>query len=509
MCLSFLISSYCLAKLFPKLNPAWVILISLATTLYANNVGMSQVTLCENLLFLLFWCTVLCFLRLCENGKTVWLVLYLLSMIAGYFVHLRCIGIVIAGVLSTGLLLWKKVISRKQVLFVILIPACLVGGMVFKDYFQSILYASELSSGANDFSGQVGKLQSMLSWQGIKNLIKGFTGKVWYLASATLLLVPWFGFICVKQIRPKTLFSKEERDVNGLVLSFLALCLLAELGISTIFMIEPSRIDTLIYGRYSEFVLGPILGIALCWLVSLEEYPWKESFFMGAFYVFLTMLAHFFFIRLVYSDALSGIVYTNIAGIFRYVWGRDVSIFEVSIKCLAIMQVIYLLFVMKKQAKWPLKRLRRGAQFLAICACAGIWLWNGAGYAQKEVAQYQAEQADVDIAEIIELADQDGDSPIYYIYAPEDTNYVKNRIFVVQLSLKDRAIEIVDNDTFSTESYEPDAFYLVNKSASVVEEVKAEYNWVYTGSRLELLVSDQYPNAQRLYDIASEIKAMS
>lgn len=507
LCLSFLIAVHCLGKLFTKLRLEWVALISLAVSLYASNVGLSQTTLCECLLVLLFWCAVLCFIHLCETGRTLWLILFLLTLLFSLLVHMRSIGLLIAGGMLLCVLLWKKVITWKQFVAGVVVTICLLGFSAwFKEYFQAAIYSGEPISDANDLSGQVRRLQDLLTWQGIKNLIKGVSGKCWYVASASLLLVPWLGVVCAKQIRPAKLFSRQERDLPGLILVFVVLCFLAELGISSIFMLQPTRIDTLIYGRYSEFVLGPMLGIALCWLLSLREFPWKEAFLLIAGYVLLSMLTHFFVIRLMYSDMLTNPVYGNIIGLFRYVWHREFSVFSVSMKSLAIIVVLHLLLAVRMKRE-RLDRILKGVCCgLAVCVIAGVWIWNGVGYIQDDVCAYQEDHTDTTIAEIINNIDGADDIPVYYVYNDQESTYIKNRIFTVQLALKDKSIALLDGQTIYSAELDPNAFYIVNKDSVLAEGIQSHFRTVFTGNKLELFVSYGNQNLEALYTIVADLE---
>lgn len=299
LCFSFLLSNYCLSHLFNEIKTEYIVCISMAITLYANNIGLSQTTMCECFLFFLFWCTFASLMKLYSKGTNKYIVIYALSLGLMYNAHLRTLGIVIASVICLLILTLKNKITWKQlILFLLIFISILFIGNFVKETIQS-LYSSELTSNVNDYSGQARKLKYILTSEGIISLVKSICGKIWYLASSTLLLVFWFIVICIKNVRFKNFFLSKKQELLPFILFFLCLSLLATLGISSIFMVKPNRIDQLIYGRYNEFILGPILGIALCWLIQQNRYLFKESGILYGIYLLLSIIVYKFFLNLI------------------------------------------------------------------------------------------------------------------------------------------------------------------------------------------------------------------
>lgn len=492
LCFSFLLSYHCLSTLFNTVKTEYIACTSIAITLYSNNVGLSQTTMCECFLFFLFWCTFTCLLELCSKKSNKYIILYAISLGLMYNVHLRTLGIVIAGAMCLLLLMYKKIINWKQlILFILIFMFLLLAGNMIKVTLQN-LYSSELTSNVNDYSGQIGKIKFLFTLDGIKSLIKSVCGKIWYLASSTYFLAFWFVVVCIKNIQFKKGFFSKNQDVLPFILIFSCLSLLATLGISSVFMIRPTRIDQLIYGRYNEFLLGPVLGITLCWLIKQSKHLFKENGIICGIYILLSVIIYKVYLNFEYSD----INYTNIIGIYRFIQD-DFSIISISIKCFFLGFILYLLIIATRKFLKNINWLHTLITILSLCLIAGIWTWQGIGYAQEKVYTYQEKLSDTVIADIINDIDTDKELPLYYIYNPESTTYVKNRIFTVQFLLKDKSIELMDYNTFTEfqNSLEEEAIYIINKNVPAISELNRQYNVLFVGNNLELFID--YDNPQR------------
>ena len=119
----------------------------------------------------------------------------------------------------------------------------------------------------NDYNGQISKVTDIVSsWGGMKAFILSLAGKIYYILTAGCMIVAMFfsGVIqCVREKEYKTI----------LVYIYMILCLLGAIGISSIFMLRGNRQDTLIYGRYTEYVIGPVLltGILFFWKRKISK----------------------------------------------------------------------------------------------------------------------------------------------------------------------------------------------------------------------------------------------
>lgn len=501
LCLSFLLSSHCLSILFNTLRTEYSVCISAAVTLYASNVGLSQTTMCESFLFFLFWCTFTCLLKICSKKRNKYIVLYAISLGSIYAVHLRTLGIIITGVLCLLILWRKKIINYKQLLiFILVFSVFLITGNILKEIIQTT-YSSNLTSNVNDYAGQIDKIKFLFSITGLKSFIKSIFGKVWYLSASTLLLILWFVIVCVKTIRLKSLLFSKDFNRLPFLLFFLVLSLLTTLGISSLFMINPTRIDMIIYGRYNEFLLGPILSITLCWLMTQKKYLLKESGVTFFLFILFSIITYKIFLNFDYTE----INYTNIIGIYRFI-RNDFSIITISAKCFTCSLVIYFLAVIIRKIFKNIHWLCTLSVILCLCFLTGLWVWQGTGYSKDKVYTYQENLTDTVIADIINAINKDENIPIYYIYSPESTTYIRNRIFTVQFQLKETSIHLIDFDTFTKtkKNIDPNALYIINKNLTAIDELNYEYDVLFIGNNLELFTNYDNPQKTTIYEAVAK-----
>ena len=103
-------------------------------------------------------------------------------------------------------------------------------------------------------------LSKSLSVHGGLSLLSELAGQLWYLSLATLGLVP-FGLVL--GIRALHRVATGDRRPWVLAQSFATLSFLGVWALSSLFMNLGERADKLIYGRYNDGVIAPLLVIAL------------------------------------------------------------------------------------------------------------------------------------------------------------------------------------------------------------------------------------------------------
>lgn len=239
-------------------------IICLIPFFYPSIQHHTQVAWTETYLFLLFLISIVLLIRVLEKGKTIYYFLFALVLMDMYITHQRSIAIVIIG---SGLLFVVTVLKRdrwKQIgIFAIVIILCVVGSSLIKKSIYENVYTNiamedepdvehELAD-INDFQGQVGKLQYIFSKEGVGNLLISFFGKVYYFIVASFMmggLGLWYlVYGIIKYIR-----NRSYDNLEGLVFCYILGAYLGTTLIAAIFMIYPSRLDTVAYGRYTDWI---------------------------------------------------------------------------------------------------------------------------------------------------------------------------------------------------------------------------------------------------------------
>lgn len=250
---------------------------------YSSWLYYARTTLTEILVMFLY--IVVCLLMYQYLRKKSPLVFFslIITLVYLYTVHMRTVGILIAAVmvlfvkLISDVVALKKQRDRKGSLIVAVL--IVVGGIVLfaiadecKQLLIEFVYEDSVGTGAsaNDYSGQIHKIKSLLSPEGIKKFFISFVGKLAYLGMASFGLF-YFGIaFCVRKL-------KNEKQLFYL---FVLLATVGEICITAIYTINMERIDNLTYGRYNEQIL-PVLMMLGCVEILHRKKVIKEMIFIA------------------------------------------------------------------------------------------------------------------------------------------------------------------------------------------------------------------------------------
>lgn len=285
---SYLCCFYIGKKLFPTNKKVEIAAISFLTVYYPSNIVFAQVTWSESLLFLLTWLVLVTLVSLEENFKYYKVLLCICILGYMYTVHQRSIGIILIGIASLFLIMLTNQKPLQYWIFPIVILAMwYFFAQIVKDIQLEKLWSnSELSSinnvGFNSatLSMYIGKLVG-----GFKNLILSILGKSFYLLVATGSIIIPAGFICIKKIRTYMKFIKTKNSELYIPYFFALGCFLVMGGICSLQMLDATtRKDIIVYSRYMENALGPILLIGFAWTLNKSK-QYKKLLLIGISFV--------------------------------------------------------------------------------------------------------------------------------------------------------------------------------------------------------------------------------
>lgn len=270
--LSFVLAIKCAEKLFPDINKYIRLLTVFAITLYSNNIVQTHITWSETLLYLMVWVIIWCVIKIIEKPTTLWCALLTLASVYIYQVHQRSLGVLITTILLLVLLKLCKKISWKQfcsvcILFVLLLSI----HSLIKSNIMNNLWAKGTLSGGNEYSGQISKFEFIFKdIEGFISLIYSIGGKLFYLLTATFGLLFYGIYFAVSQIWYDVKKSGKAviENKNFWIYSFLIISFLGTLAISSIYTVQTNKVWYLLYGRYNEFCIGPLLLIGVLGIYS-------------------------------------------------------------------------------------------------------------------------------------------------------------------------------------------------------------------------------------------------
>ena len=438
--------------------------IAFSICFYAANIAYAQTSLCEIFLQLIYITLMFLAAKAIDNNfDIIHTAICFIPLLLLYTVHLRSLGIIIvSGVILLGLLFLKN--GRKSAWIGLVFIVGFLAVNVLKEIYTNAMYAGSELLSVNDYSGQVSKLKSVLSVSGIKALFVEMIGQLWYLGTSSFLLIYvalWQG---IKNIR-ELLYGNRNKCV--LYESFILINFLAAYMISVIFCKSGKRIDFLIYGRYVEYTILPLLVSAIYALI-MKKIKFKEI--CGLF------LLHFvcgLYIDNVYrTNEYNSIVYTTITGIFKFIYQNEDNFVFLACVGAAVIGCIGIAFFC---------RYNNCMMLLTLFLFASVWWSNGNAFIQDICIKGWTDKVDViEIYDVIETAEE---LPVYYVYNSEDTLYVQNRIFLLQVLLEDSSVKCVEyNDFVPNEN----CYVVVNINSKISSLIDEKYVKMHEGYPLAL-----------------------
>jgi hypothetical protein len=238
-----------------SVRPQAAVWPALAAAAYPSVTIFTQVAMSENLLLPLLVLWLLCAGSLLEakneNREFVLAAATAVCAVWLWAAHGRMIVVVALTVALFALMLLRRTASRPAVLGLVLLAAGL-GAVHVLDHF--LISRNWDGHAHNEVSGRLSTLESA---GGIGAFLRNLAGQSWYLAVATLGVL--LAAAVPSEWRPVRLRFTAPQVV-------LALLLLAGLGLlveSALSFRTTDRPDMLVYGRYTDVVVPPLLALAL------------------------------------------------------------------------------------------------------------------------------------------------------------------------------------------------------------------------------------------------------
>lgn len=266
--LALFISYRCICLLLKKDECKFIAFSCLITSLYGSTLLNIFITWCEPLLYLMYWISIYFIINL-KKRNVKYYIGYAIVLTSMYIIHQRTIGIFICGISIIWLLAILKYTDRECIIFfTITIILCLFIHILIKRNITDALwnnYITNYVENANNYQGQLNKIIDLTkNFKGIFKVIRGFFSRYFYLIISTGSVI-FYGFL---QIIRKML-KLHWKISNIYVEIYLVLCLFVTVLISSIYFYKAERLDTVLYGRYSEFTIAPIMILGFVLLKNM------------------------------------------------------------------------------------------------------------------------------------------------------------------------------------------------------------------------------------------------
>lgn len=457
MCVGVFLFAEIVEEIFPETMTGIKILISGAAVLYPAWIFYMQMTMAEAILIFVFSLDVYLFYKFMEKQKISTAIALAATLMFGYCVHMRTIGVVTAGVVVCLCRLIREKGNRKAFFVWFGVLVLLLGiSLYLKDITTEAVFsfAGEDALAVNDYDSQWGKIAEILTFSGMKKFIYGVVGKLYYLGLASFGTFYWALSWCLKEsIRlVKHAVRKEDVQPGQWLALFLLLAVTGQVLISSIYMYDTDVIDCLVYGRYNELLVPVMILIGII-TMSKSRFLVPVTVLMGMALGGITALL----LRVVDQGNMSGIRGYHVAGISYLLQGSN--------------QDVRLYF-------WHTWLLGFG---LIILVCAFVWLgsrrasrwWLYAGILVIEITAglqinnhytYQVNYTNYDNMMIAEVLQEQGVEDINVLYLDEE-----HLPFVdfLQMQIPEKTIHVIKEDELSS---------LEGKNYVMITDVETEHD---------------------------------
>lgn len=392
--------------LFPTMEKIYWVMICAVCMMFPTFIMNSQIAWSEHYLSCLFWLEIYLLMRILKKPGFINCGFYVISICYSYMVHQRTIVvlllsiIIIANLTYLGKIKYKHVFMMLTVFAVMIIVHFLLKSDIQNNVWNT--FDSQVKAvKENDYAGRIEILLFCIKNEGVKTVFRSFIGKLFYfiIATAGVGIFVFGDFIeKVTKLFKRRKLEDRERLTVYIFLIFLGIMLFnvvmnMEDGISTVLY------STLVYGRYMEWAVPPLLLICLGNLISNK---YSASFYMkgSAFILLLSISVYFFYQTASFEKWMTSCV----GGV---TWFYDRIDGDKSTYVLLAAQVILLLLL---ALMWMIKKKKICA--LAVIALYFIFIGT---YLRKEIV-YNIQgnnQGMISVADSILEVDEN--IPVYYV----------------------------------------------------------------------------------------------
>lgn len=268
VCAGMLLLKGLMKRIFPNISEIKNTFISGIAAMYPPWIFYMQMTLAESLLMLLFIAITYLLVCLIQKPNIITAGLLAVVFIYSYSVHMRLVGMILAGI--AVLVLWglKSPAIRKHLLIFLAVLAIACGAVLFikRNVILNVFtYADADELSVHGYGSQLLKIRQLVSPEGIFSLLVEMLAKIFYLGLSSFGIFYWTFWWSIKETVGifRKIIHKKPCYIQNYLGVFLFLSIMAEILISSIFLHDSVRIDTLIYGRYNEFLMPVIMAFGI------------------------------------------------------------------------------------------------------------------------------------------------------------------------------------------------------------------------------------------------------
>jgi hypothetical protein len=257
-------------------NVFYKVLISFFSVSLTSNLFFTQYIMVEVLLSFVFWIIVgIVYLENRENTTFASMLLMVFFSVLGILFHMRFVAVFFAVVLYCGIMLLYPRIQLKKLIVLSLVAAgLLLLWWGLKNNYQNNIYVNNVPENlnlSNDVDAQISrKFSNLLKPEFLLYKIEMIAGELYYAISNSYLIICLLPIFLIQNKRK--IFSLNSVYYKHL---FIIISYMFSIFIAVVFFEYPTgRFDILAYGRYSEYLIGPVLLWGLILVQKIELKVW-------------------------------------------------------------------------------------------------------------------------------------------------------------------------------------------------------------------------------------------
>jgi hypothetical protein len=257
--------TYLLARRLTDLAPLWSAAVALVVSLAPAILFTTDYVWAESLVAVVYTGAVLALLWFHDAPSLSRGVLLAVLSVAGYLTHTRLLPM---AIVSAGVVVFAMVRRRLPLAHGAVVLATFLGLYVAGSWYSELLVDRiwEQPSARNSYGGVADQLQH------VSSVLVSLVGQLWYQLVTTAGLFGIGVVATVQAARRRRGGDETSRRAAPRPSSAdarLVLLVVGALGaLSVVFMTDRWRPDQIVYGRYNDAVVGPLLVIAFGWLLT-------------------------------------------------------------------------------------------------------------------------------------------------------------------------------------------------------------------------------------------------
>lgn len=419
--------------------------------------------------------------------------------------------LVVAGIALFIFLYLLEKRKYKIVISAVVLIAMAVVMVLLKEGLPDIQSTQNVDSriSNNDFSGQWAKIKGIFSTQGIVRLGISITGKWFYMASTTGLVICWgikdifkhMFWMVYETIKCAilALVGKEYKGHKALGIKlkediWLLAVFFAYIGtflICAIYKEGLYKVDDLVHGRYNEFLMG--IMIIYSFYSLYKDKHWIRTLLISiALYCIAGAICQYTFDELQRTEF--ELCHSPMFG--RVFWNYEsptgkVRIMAKYVLSLGVPFILLLKVYSNKKCGLNIRNIKITPSKIAIIRCviallipAVSWTYLSTRLIDKYIVAVNVKNSNVapEITKWIDLLDWKDDKNIYYF---EDTEYYRYAESL-QFMLPDKVITITSS---SNVSLDEDAFFIMDTQYALSPHIQEKCEIIVKKNHFSLLIN--------------------